>query len=71
MKLWEQALIAFSILAVGFLLIDPFMYERAKAMSPAARDFFRAITDIGRSNWMTIPTSCISSENCPQLSYEI
>jgi membrane-associated phospholipid phosphatase len=59
MKLWEQALIALSVLAVGFLLIDPFMLERAKAMSPAARDFFRAITDIGRSNWMLIPTATI------------
>ena len=59
MKLWEQALIAASVLAVGFLLIDPFMLERAQAMSPAARDFFRAITDIGRSNWMLIPTATI------------
>jgi hypothetical protein len=40
MKFWEQALIAFSILAVGFLLIDPFMYERAKAMSPATISAF-------------------------------
>ena len=59
MKLWEQALIAASILAVGFLLIDPFMLERAEAMPPAARDFFRAITDLGRSNWMLIPTATV------------
>lgn len=59
MKLWEQLLIAVSVLAVGFLLVDPFMLERAKAMPPEARQFFRAITDIGRSNWMLIPTATI------------
>lgn len=59
LKLWEQVAIALSVLAIGFLLIDPFMLERAQAMSPAARDFFRAITDIGRSNWMLIPIATI------------
>src|SRR5680860_1778272 len=29
---------------------------RARALSPDARDFFSTITDIGRSNWMLIPT---------------
>jgi len=58
-RLCEWAVGALSVLAIGFLLIDPFMLERAQAMSPTARDFFRAITDIGRSNWMLIPTAAI------------
>lgn len=54
--LLEQVVLALSLVAVGFLLVDPFMLERARALPPAARDFFRTITDIGKSNWMLIPT---------------
>ena len=32
------------------------MLERARALTPETRKFFRTITDIGRSNWMLIPT---------------
>ena len=32
------------------------MLERSKVLMPEARRFLRAITDIGRSNWMLIPT---------------
>ena len=52
----EQVVLALSLIFVGFLLIDPFMLERSKLLAPEARKFFRAITDIGRSNWMLIPT---------------
>ena len=58
-SLCEQAALALSLLAIGFLLIDPFMLERAQALSPAARAFFRCITDIGRSHWMLIPPAAI------------
>ena len=52
----EQVVLALSIVLLGFLVIDPFMLERSKALMPEARKFFRTITDIGRSNWMLIPT---------------
>jgi len=52
----EQVVLALSLIFVGLLLIDPFMLERARALPPEARNFFRTITDIGRSNWMLIPT---------------
>jgi len=55
----EQAVFALSLLAIGFLLIDPFVLERARALSPDARDFFRLVTDLGRSHWMLIPTAAI------------
>jgi membrane-associated phospholipid phosphatase len=55
-SIFDQVLIALSLVLVGFLLIDPFMVERANALQPGARKVFRAITDIGRSNWMLIPT---------------
>ena len=44
------------LLFIGFLLIDPFMLERAKALPPEARNVFQTITNVGRSNWMLIPT---------------
>ena len=56
LSLLDQVVIALSLLAFGFLLIDPFMLERAKALPPEVRKFFAAITNIGRSNWMLIPT---------------
>jgi undecaprenyl-diphosphatase len=52
----EQVVLALSLIFVGLLLIDPFMLERASALPPEARKFFRTVTDVGRSNWMLIPT---------------
>jgi membrane-associated phospholipid phosphatase len=52
----EQLVLALSIVLLGILVIDPFMLERSKVLMPEARKFLRAITDIGRSNWMLIPT---------------
>jgi len=52
----EQVVLALSLLAIAILIVDPFMLERANALPPATRKFFRAITDIGKSNWMLIPT---------------
>jgi undecaprenyl-diphosphatase len=56
LTLLEQVVLALSLVFLGFLLIDPFMLERARALPPEIRKFFRTITDIGRSNWMLIPT---------------
>lgn len=52
----EQVVLALSVVFLGFLVIDPFLLERSKALMPEARKFFRTITDIGKSNWMLIPT---------------
>ena len=57
--LCEQGVLVVSLLAVGFLLLDPFMLERARTLSPHARAFFGAITDVGRSNWILIPTAAV------------
>jgi membrane-associated phospholipid phosphatase len=56
LTLFEQVVLALSLVCVGFLLIDPFMLERARALTPETKKFFRTITNIGRSNWMLIPT---------------
>ncbi len=59
--LCEQAVLALSLLAIGFLLIDPFMLERARTLSASACDFFKLVTDLGRSHWMLIPRRRSSS----------
>jgi membrane-associated phospholipid phosphatase len=56
LTLFEQLVLALSLVLIGFLLIDPFMLERSRTLQPEARKAFKAITDIGRSNWMLIPT---------------
>jgi undecaprenyl-diphosphatase len=56
LTLLEQVALAVSLVFVGFLVIDPLMLERANALMPEARKFFRTVTDIGKSNWMLIPT---------------
>ena len=56
---FEQVVLALSLVALGLLLIDPFMLERARALPEGARNFFRTITHFGRSNWMLIPTGAV------------
>jgi undecaprenyl-diphosphatase len=51
----EQVALALSIILIGFLLVDPFVLERSKALTPEAVRFFRTVTDIGTSGWMLIP----------------
>jgi undecaprenyl-diphosphatase len=54
--IFEQVVLALSVIFASLLLVDPFMLERARALPPEIRSVFRAITDIGKSNWMLIPT---------------
>ena len=56
LSLLDQLVIAVSLLAFGFLLVDPFMLEQASALPPEVRKFFATVTNVGRSNWMLIPT---------------
>jgi membrane-associated phospholipid phosphatase len=52
----DQVVIALSLVLAGFLLIDPLMVGWAHALQPQMRKLFEAITDVGKSNWMLIPT---------------
>lgn len=56
LTLFERILLALSLIFLSLLIIDPFMYERALALPRGARKFLQAVTDIGKSNWMLIPT---------------
>ena len=56
LTLAEQLVLALSLIFLSMLIVDPFMLERAKALPHGVRKFFSAITDIGKSNWMLIPT---------------
>lgn len=56
LTLFEQVVLALSLIFLSMILVDPFMLERASALPKGVRNFFKAITDIGKSNWMLIPT---------------
>jgi membrane-associated phospholipid phosphatase len=55
LSILEQVVLALSLIFASLLLVDPVVLERAKALPLDVHAFFRAITDIGRVNWMLIP----------------
>jgi membrane-associated phospholipid phosphatase len=55
----EQVVLALSLVAIGSLLVDPFVLERSLALPPEVRGFFRRITNVGRSNWILIPAGAL------------
>lgn len=59
--LLEQTAIAVSAILFGVYVLDPFFVERAKALAPEARVGLKAITDIGKSNWMLISTGALAA----------
>jgi undecaprenyl-diphosphatase len=56
LTLFEQVVLALSLIFLSMIVVDPLVLERASALPKGTRDFFKAITDIGKSNWMLIPT---------------
>jgi len=52
----DQVVLAGSLILAGFLLIDPIVLKWSRLLEPGVRSAFKAITNIGRSNWMLIPT---------------
>ncbi|MGI9383716.1 MAG: phosphatase PAP2 family protein [Methyloligellaceae bacterium] len=52
----ERAVVALSVVAASFLLIDPLILGVVRDFDPAVRQFFRRITDLGKSSWMLLPT---------------
>jgi membrane-associated phospholipid phosphatase len=56
LTLAEQLVLALSLIFLCMLIVDPLMLEQAKALPQGVRKFFKTITDIGKSNWMLIPT---------------
>jgi undecaprenyl-diphosphatase len=56
LTLFEQIVLALSLIFLSMIIVDPFMLERASALPKGVRNFYKAITDIGKSNWMLIPT---------------
>jgi membrane-associated phospholipid phosphatase len=56
LTLAEQLVLALSLIFLCMLIVDPLMLEQAKALPQGMRKVFKTITDIGKSNWMLIPT---------------
>lgn len=53
---YEQAMLVLSAVAAGFLLVDPLVLSAVRALDPEVRGVFRAVTDIGKSGWILIPS---------------
>lgn len=52
LSLIEKTAIAGSVVAATFLLLDPLVYKAVQSIDPAVIDFFRGITDTGKSAWI-------------------
>jgi undecaprenyl-diphosphatase len=53
----EKAAVAVTVLFALFLIVDPLVLGAVRSFDPGMRGFFRALTDLGRSNWILIPSS--------------
>jgi membrane-associated phospholipid phosphatase len=50
----DRALIALSLVVLCWLVIDPLVLGAVRRLDPATRGFFRAITDLGKSDWILL-----------------
>ncbi len=53
---FEKALAALSAVAGAFLVLDPLVLTAARALDPEVRRFFRLLTDIGKTEWILLPS---------------
>ncbi len=51
---YEKAALALSVLACAFLIIDPLVLGVVREFDTGTRNFFRALTYLGKSNWILI-----------------
>ncbi|HXG77716.1 MAG TPA: phosphatase PAP2 family protein [Methyloceanibacter sp.] len=59
--LFERLVLAVSLLVFGMLVLDPLVLEACRSLPGEVRLFFKRITDIGKSNWMLIPTGAAAA----------
>lgn len=55
-SLVEKAAIGVSILLAAFIIVDPLTVNLPDGLAPSLRQFFRHITDIGKSGWILFPS---------------
>lgn len=55
----EKAAIAATVALAFFLVIDPLVYETVRGFDPGTYQAFRSFTDLGRSNWLLIPSGIL------------
>lgn len=53
---FEKAVIVGSITLATFLVVDPLVLSAVRDFHPDVRSFFKLLTDLGRSNWILIPS---------------
>lgn len=53
---YERAALVLTVLFATFLVVDPVVLDAARSFDPSVYRFFRFLTDLGRSNWILIPS---------------
>jgi membrane-associated phospholipid phosphatase len=51
---YEKAFVVLSVLTCSFLLIDPLVHGVVRDFTPETRNFFRSLTNLGKSNWILV-----------------
>ncbi len=49
---YEKAALALSVLVCAFLIIDPLVLKVVREFDPGTRNFFRGLTNLGKSGWI-------------------
>ena len=53
---FEMAVAALSAVFGAFLILDPLVLSVTRDLNPDVRRFFRMLTDLGKTNWILIPS---------------
>lgn len=56
---WDQLIIIMAVSFAGFVLVDPFFVRLTRDVDPAAHNFLREFTHLGRSGWILVPAGLI------------
>ena len=59
LAVYEKVMLALSVLAFSFLIIDPLVLSVAREIDPEARRFFQLLTIVGKSNWILITSGLL------------
>ncbi|MDA7949519.1 MAG: phosphatase PAP2 family protein [Hyphomicrobiaceae bacterium] len=56
LSIYEKAAIFGSFTLAAFLIVDPLVLGVARGIHPNVRGFLKSLTELGRSNWILIPS---------------
>ncbi len=56
LTVYEKGAIVGSLILAAFLVVDPLVLSATRSIHPDVRSVLKALTDLGRSNWILIPS---------------